>query len=713
MILRLRGARSFQRQVATAGAELEALGVKGARSMSSFAAQAGRLKSVGRSMTTGMTLPIVGLGYAAGKVAIDFDKSMRNVNSIAQLSEGQFASLSDQVRGLAGPTAQSPVTLAEGLYDLVSSGFDAAESMKILEASANAATAGLTTTDVSTKAVAAVLNAYRLPADQANKVSDQLFKTVDRGVISFEDLANNIGDVLPFASSLNVGLDEVGASIATMTKAGISPSETMTRIKAVMTTMLKPGTDLANTLEDLGYKSGEAMIHALGFQGSLDALAKATGGSKEELAKLFPNVRALGGALALTGENSKSANQDLKGMRDAGGATATALSQQSKSISFQWNKLKATAEALAIQIGPPLLGGFRAIMGVASKLVGFFSKLPPSVQEATVVFLFLAAAAGPLVWALGGVAQGVGAVVLFLPRLIAFATGFSALAQGVGVLNALKIALVGFGLTLKGVMITTGIGAVIAAIVLLDQKFHFLGPTLDWLKGAANATWKGIQAGLRWLVQAAKDAWNAIKGPAAVLWKVIKLWATPVLLWLRLQFEIIKRVGGAVWGFIKDNAGPVLNWLKGAAEGAIDHIKDMAHGIASVYTGIFNAIKGPIVSIINFVIDRINDLIDAHNALPFVGDIGHISNISDSIEGPSPKGGGPGAFDVFPGGGGSGGSGGGGSSRPRTKVNPIAGVSRAGGGAERPIHHTTVLQLNGREIARETVRNLETAAARA
>lgn len=129
---------------------------------------------------------IAGAGIAIGKIAsstIAFDKAMRNVNSIAQLSEKQFGSLEKQVRNLAGRTAQAPKTLAEGLYDLVSSGFNSAQSMKILGASAKAATAGLTTTEVSTKAVAAVLNAYHKPASSAVKVSDELFQTVNLGVI--------------------------------------------------------------------------------------------------------------------------------------------------------------------------------------------------------------------------------------------------------------------------------------------------------------------------------------------------------------------------------------------------------------------------------------------------------------------------------------------------------------------------------------------------
>lgn len=212
------------------------------------------------------------LGAASVKMAVDFDKSMRNVNSIAQLPEKKLQALEKRVQSLAGKTAQSPKVLAEGLYDLVSSGFDADESMTVLKASANAATAGLTDTATSTKAVAAVLNAYREPAKKAGDVSDLLFQTVNKGVVSFDELSSTIGDVLPFASSLGVKLNEVGAATATMTKAGISPAETMTRLKAVMSALIKPSEDLTGTLKDMGYESGESLIQSKGLQGALEAL---------------------------------------------------------------------------------------------------------------------------------------------------------------------------------------------------------------------------------------------------------------------------------------------------------------------------------------------------------------------------------------------------------------------------------------------------------
>jgi hypothetical protein len=50
----------------------------------------------------------------AGSAALDFGKNMANVNSIAQLSDGAFAKLNDQVLALTSDPriAQAPATLS-------------------------------------------------------------------------------------------------------------------------------------------------------------------------------------------------------------------------------------------------------------------------------------------------------------------------------------------------------------------------------------------------------------------------------------------------------------------------------------------------------------------------------------------------------------------------------------------------------------------------
>ena len=111
----------------------------------------GSINTMGQRLTLASTKMMTAGGIMAGavgaasiaaiKMAADFEKSMRNVNSISKLSEDQFKAQSQQVIELSKKLPQSAKVLADGLYDIASSGFQGADGLKVLEASAKAASA--------------------------------------------------------------------------------------------------------------------------------------------------------------------------------------------------------------------------------------------------------------------------------------------------------------------------------------------------------------------------------------------------------------------------------------------------------------------------------------------------------------------------------------------------------------------------------------------
>ncbi|GAH11466.1 unnamed protein product, partial [marine sediment metagenome] len=71
-------------------------------------------------------------------------------------------------------------------------------------------------------------------------VSDKLFAIVREGKTNFAELAPSIGKVAATASMAGLSFDDLGACIATMTRAGIRTEETMTAINGVLIAFLKP-----------------------------------------------------------------------------------------------------------------------------------------------------------------------------------------------------------------------------------------------------------------------------------------------------------------------------------------------------------------------------------------------------------------------------------------------------------------------------------------
>jgi TP901 family phage tail tape measure protein len=338
----------------------------------SAVASVGRLeRSLGGVGRAAKTLGI-GLGVTLGaaiassvKKAAEFEQAMRNVNSIAGLSEKQLKRLSGQVLALAGRVGKSPRDLAEGLYQIVSSGFKANDALLVLEAGAKAARAGLTDTETATKAVVAALNAYHLPARKAREVSDILFSTVDKGVVTFEELAQQMGDLVPVAAPLGVKLEEVTAAMAALTLQGVPAAEAATRVKNVMLSLADPSTALKKLLQDNGFASGELAAKQLGLAGVLEMVSERTHGQVAATSALFTEKRALLGAVGLTGKSLQDYQRILEANQRAtegAGRTDEVFREQMKSLSAQWELLRVKLEAFAVAIGVKLLPVLRSLV---------------------------------------------------------------------------------------------------------------------------------------------------------------------------------------------------------------------------------------------------------------------------------------------------------------------------------------------------------------
>lgn len=328
------------------------------------------LSGIGRTAKTALAV-VGGTSVAAGllggaKAAVDFERGLRNVNSIAHESDKTLEGIGQTMRDIGREAGESPTTLASGLYDIVSSGFAAADATKVLDVSARAAAAGLTSTATAASAIDAALNAYHLTAARATEVSDVLFQVVNKGVLTFEELAQNMGDLVPAAAPLGITLEEVGSAIATITLQGVPAAEAATRVKNTMLQLASPSKGLSKLLRENGFATGEAAVKQLGYAGVLELVTKATHGSVAETAKFFPEIRAQLGIIGLTGKNAKTYADTLDSMAEATagvGATTRAFNEQAKSVSFQWDQSKASLESAAIVIGSLL---FPAIRGASA-----------------------------------------------------------------------------------------------------------------------------------------------------------------------------------------------------------------------------------------------------------------------------------------------------------------------------------------------------------
>lgn len=278
-----------------------------------------------------------------------FDEALRNIQSITLQSDEEISQLSQDLLALvfSGDAAGASASdLAAGMYELVSAGYNSSEALGLIQIAAVGAAAGLSTVQNSSLALLGILQSYHLPVSQAAEVMDQLFTIVDLGVIHFDDLVTGLGYLIPTAAALEIPLNEVGAAIEMLTRQGQMSSRVMTNLNDLMTRLLKPNKDLALVIADLGFSSGKAMVDALGFAGTIQALERASHDTTRAIKEQAEETEHL--QLA-----QQSANLALADVRDreidAAEAVKEAQEALNKPFKFQKDRDKAQRDLVKAQ----------------------------------------------------------------------------------------------------------------------------------------------------------------------------------------------------------------------------------------------------------------------------------------------------------------------------------------------------------------------------
>ena len=111
------------------GADLRNFDRKMKRATKDISYLSGKISSAGRFMTRGVTLPLIGIAVAAGKVGMDFETQMNRVAAISLATGEDLQALEDKARDLGSTTMFTSTQAAEGLENYARAGFEVKESL--------------------------------------------------------------------------------------------------------------------------------------------------------------------------------------------------------------------------------------------------------------------------------------------------------------------------------------------------------------------------------------------------------------------------------------------------------------------------------------------------------------------------------------------------------------------------------------------------------
>lgn len=305
----------------------------------------GSLKTVGKSIllfTAAAAAAFAAFVIKSTKEADKFQQSLSNVNTLLKEGQADISGLSREL--LMMDSALGTTTeLTDGLYQAISAGADpAAEAMDVVADSAMFAKAALTDTATAVDVLTTASNAYGKEVVSSKEASDIFFTTIKQGKITGEELASTIGTSIPLFASMNIPLEELSSGLAAMTKQGVSARKATTQLNAIVSSFLKPSEEMNQLLREQGFESGSAFLEAEGLAGALELLQEATAGDAAEMSKLLPNVRAVRGALALTGTGGEEFTRIMEEMADVTGVTEEAFGKQEKTFETLKNTFNKT-----------------------------------------------------------------------------------------------------------------------------------------------------------------------------------------------------------------------------------------------------------------------------------------------------------------------------------------------------------------------------------
>lgn len=398
-----------------------------------------------------------------------FGAAMKAANTMAGKNAEGFANLKGQVADLSKTLPIARDELANGLYQVISNGVPEDNWIDYLNKSAKASVGGIADLGETVKVTSTVIKNYGLAWDAAESVQDKIQLTAKNGVTSFEQLAQALPRVTANASTLGVSVDELLASFATLTGVSGNTNEVATQMAAIFTALVKPSSEATEMAEKMGIEFNAASIQAAGglrnFLTQLDASVKeyaAANGVLEQqvYAKLFGSAESLRALTPLTNQLAEKFSENVDAMANSAGTINAAYNEMSSTGS-------ATTQMLKNQLGAitDVVAGF---VGSAMPFVSFIANTGIMVMSITSLVKTIKAL---------NIQQGIltlrskagGAAMLLFglnaSRSAAFTRVFSAaLKSGAYSATAFKIAL-------KGLMITTVVGAAIVAVTSVIEYF--------------------------------------------------------------------------------------------------------------------------------------------------------------------------------------------------------------------------------------------------
>ena len=472
-----------------------------------------KMKNVGKGLTMGVTLPIIGLGVASIKSEQDFEDMAKKVGATANLTTEQVKKLGEGVEKAAIETGQATDGIFAATQKAVSGSLNLAESQLLVEKTTKAAAAGFGENEKLVDVTTTAYDLFGESAGSAGAILDDIVRAAQSTQVSVEDMAGAFSRGAPTAANLGISQRELAAMLGVVSERMGDTQRGGRALAMMLREIQKPTGESKEIIEEL-YGSVDKFQEGVKKDaiGALVELKEKLKGTSYGIEDVITSSNALDSANMLLADNGERVSAVLKEVENSAGATDDAY-EKSASSAREMAKAKAKLVAALRPLGKILMEMIVPIIVKLSdglkKASEWFAKLSPNAKKIVVVAGLLLAALGPVLMVLGAI----------LPVIPLIGGAFMALSGPVGLIIGI-------------------IGALILIVVAVKKNW-------EPIKAFFSKLWEGIK-------NVFKGAWEFIKMiffNATIPGLIIKNW------------EKIKTFFSGLWGGIKDIFRSAIDWL--------------------------------------------------------------------------------------------------------------------------------------------------------
>ncbi|SIT52645.1 conserved membrane hypothetical protein [Mesorhizobium prunaredense] len=413
------------------------------------------IQNVGRTLTTSLTLPIVGVGAGILKVSGDFQKAMNSFAVNAGVAGAALEDARAKAKELGVASVFSTTEAAEGMTELAKVGLDFQTIMGgAARAMVDLAAANDTGLASSASVVGDVINQFKLSASQLPAIVDQITGATIESKLSFDDYRLAIGQAGGAAGALGVQFEEFNAVIAATASSFASGSDAGTSFKTFLTRLVPQSAPAAAAMEKLGLRffdaSGRMKSMSEIAQLLQDKLGKLSQEDLNDSVSTIFGTDALRTAIALMRQGGKGIDDMMAKLKNTDSAEIAAT--RVKGFNGELGKLIEALNNLGIAIGDSGFLDFATnIVIQLTEWTEELAKVSPEMLKFGTIIGGVVASIGPLLLGLGlmtrafgialegaallaGAVRGLATALLFLRAnpIVAILSGLAAISGALG-----------------------------------------------------------------------------------------------------------------------------------------------------------------------------------------------------------------------------------------------------------------------------------------